>query len=802
MVKEVRMSDVIERRSGERHDSHIDISFAVIDRSHDLYGCIENFSNGGMLLKSEMPLLPGDVIQIRRAEGRADVQLAWGDACEAEVIFCHTRPRAKTSGYHIGVRYHSTTNRYNVPQRPGSDFVAAAPIGCTPPDQHGKVGKSESAFVKRCSSSHRQPRPELALDASNSGVWEFNPHTFKDTRYNDGWFAMLGFGPDELPHTAETWTQLMHPDDLEYVQVKLKNHIEGKEEYSLKFRMKKKNGSYCWIHSTGRIVEWDSQGQPKKMIGIHTDITKFKEQEEALKESEQNYRCLVESSSDWIWEVNEEGRYTYSSPQVEKILGYSPEEIIDKRPFDFLVSEETNRIQKIFSDHIKSGKPITHLENINLHKAGHRVVLETNGVPIIDETGHVKGYRGIDRDITERVEAEADNQRLQSQLAQAHKMESVGRLAGGVAHDFNNMLTIILGNTEMILSDMPPESRFIENLQEIHKAAARSANLTRQLLAFARKQTISPKILNLNEALEEMCRMLKRLIGEDINLSWLPSKKLWPVKIDPSQVDQILANLCVNARDAIKGVGKITIETKNTVFDEPYCLKHVDFHPGEFVMIAVSDNGCGMDTCILDNIFEPFFTTKEVEQGSGLGLATVYGIVKQNGGFLNVYSEPEKGTTFKIYLPRHLISVAAAPDQHLSEPIPWGNETVLLVEDDESILRMTKMLLERLNYTVLDASSPVEAIRIAENHLDSQIQLLLTDVVMPEMNGRDLAEALSKLHPELKCLFMSGYTANMIAHHGVLDRGVQFISKPFSIKELGDKLRDVLDSTVCPLAAK
>ncbi len=387
-----------------------------------------------------------------------------------------------------------------------------------------------------------------------------------------------------------------------------------------------------------------------------------------------------------------------------------------------------------------------------------------------------------------------DLKNMETQLYQAQKMESVGRLAGGVAHDFNNMLGVILGHTELALLQADENHELHDDLKEIQKAAKRSADITKQLLAFARKQTISPKQLNLNDTVESMLNMLRRLIGEDIDLVWQPATHLWPVKMDPSQIDQILANLCINARDAIDGVGKLTIETGRKTFDEEYCKEHAGFIPGDFVLLAVSDNGSGMDKDTLENLFEPFFTTKEVGKGTGLGLATIYGIVKQNNGFINVYSEPGQGSIFKIYLPRF------SADKDTDKPVPekkaaaGGTETILLVEDEPSILRMTRMMLERKGYSVLAAATPAEAMEKAKIH-SGAIDLLMTDVVMPEMNGRDLADKITALYPGIRLLFMSGYTSNVIAHHGILDDGVAFIQKPFSMADLAEKLREVLDKT-------
>jgi CheY-like chemotaxis protein len=362
-----------------------------------------------------------------------------------------------------------------------------------------------------------------------------------------------------------------------------------------------------------------------------------------------------------------------------------------------------------------------------------------------------------------------------------------------VAHDFNNMLGVILGHAELALLKADEDNDLISDLKEIQKAAQRSAAITRQLLAFARKEIISPRKLDLSDTVESMLNMLRRLIGEDIDLVWKPSAHLWPVKMDPSQIDQILVNLCVNAKDAISGVGKLTIETGKKTFDQEYCNEHPGFIPGDFVLLAVSDNGCGMGKDTLDNLFEPFFTTKEVGKGTGLGLATIYGIVKQNNGFINVYSEPDRGSTFRIYLPRLVTEENADKAVPEKNTVSGGTETILLVEDEPSILKMTRMMLERNGYSVLSAATPAEAIELAKAHAD-KIHLLMTDVVMPEMNGRDLSGQITALYPGISLLFMSGYTADVIANQGMLDAKVAFIQKPFSMADMTEKVREVLDT--------
>ena len=394
----------------------------------------------------------------------------------------------------------------------------------------------------------------------------------------------------------------------------------------------------------------------------------------------------------------------------------------------------------------------------------------------------------------ERRQAEEEREKLKAQLQQSQKLESVARLAGGIAHDFNNMLTVIQGHADLAMMNMKPDDPYFHRFRAIQDTVQRSADLTRQLLAFARKQPIAPKVLDLNETVERMLTMLRRLIGEDINLAWMPGNGLWPVKVDPSQIDQILANLCVNARDAIAGVGKIIVATGNSTFDEEYCASHAGFVAGDYVRISVNDNGFGMDKQMLAKIFEPFFTTKGIGKGTGLGLATVHGAVKQNNGFINVYSEPGQGTVFTIYLPRHEGEVVRTWTNDTAMAAVRGYETILLVEDEPMILETTTTILQQLGYTVLAASIPSEAIRLVKAY-DKQIDLLLTDVIMPEMNGRELAERLRINQPWVKRLFMSGYTADLIAHQGVLDEGVNFIQKPFSHTELATKVRKILNSS-------
>ena len=394
------------------------------------------------------------------------------------------------------------------------------------------------------------------------------------------------------------------------------------------------------------------------------------------------------------------------------------------------------------------------------------------------------------RNITDKKQAEEEQEKLREQLIQAQKTESIGRLAGGVAHDFNNMLQVILGNTMLILEEVPANSKIHESLMEIQKSAERSAGLTRQLLAFARKQTIVPIVLDLNDTVASLLKMIQRLIGENIQLIWMPGADLWLVKIDPAQIDQIMVNLCVNARDAIEGTGKITIKTANTTITEEYAQTHPECAAGDYVMLSIADSGHGIDPHAMPHLFEPFYTTKQVGKGTGLGLATVFGIVKQNQGFIEVQSEPGNGAAFSIFLPRSGDSVAVTSVVTPKISL-FGKETVLLVEDEEQILNLGCRILRQFGYHVLAAQNPDAALALASDH-GRPIDLLITDIVMPRMNGKELLGKIQTIHPGIKCIFISGYTADVIANQGFVEEGLHFIAKPFSLQTLTEKVRNVL----------
>lgn len=627
------------------------------------------------------------------------------------------------------------------------------------------------------------------------GVW-ITDHTGLIIQGNPAgealWAGARFVGPDQYNEYKGWWLSTgeeIKPEEWAVARAVTKGETSIEEEIEIQ----------CFDGSRKIILNWGvpifgESGNLENVIAVNQDITSRKQVEEALRASESRYAMILDAVNDGIWDWDVASGNAFFSAMYYGMLGYDNDEF----PASYTTwrqivhPEDMDRVENVLSHSIESGQGF----NIDLRmkmKSGDWHWVCTRGKAVEwDSGGKALRMVGTLSDITERKKTEEEQSKLQDLLFQAQKLESIGRLAGGVAHDINNMLSIIIGYAEITLDSLDPSDPNIENMEEILSAGKRSTLVARQLLAFARKQIIAPKVLDLNETIEDILKMLGRLIGEGIHLQWKPANDLWRVKMDSSQIDQILANLTINARDAIDDVGRVIIETANIQLDETYCKTHGDYIPGDYVVLSVSDDGCGMDKETRDNIFEPFYTTKDIGKGTGLGLATVYGIVKQNKGFVTVYSEPDQGSTFRIFIPRFLSD--EMPDVKIAESIrpPTGTETVLMVEDEQSILKLGKAMLERLGYTVLTANTPSEALEIAESH-EGEIHLLLTDVIMPEMNGSALVKKLLTFKPELKHLFMSGYTANVIAHHGVLEEGVHFIQKPFSLKDLSIKIREALE---------
>ncbi len=650
---------------------------------------------------------------------------------------------------------------------------------------------------KRAQEALRYSEAQLsdAMKIAMLGYWEYDVAEDLFT-FNDHFYAIFRTSAAHVGgyklSPARYAELFLHPDDAPIVAAETKKALEASDsQYNRQFehRIIYADGEIGYIFVRLFIVK-DNQGRTIKTYGANQDITERKRSEEALRESESKYRTLVENIPQKIFYKNRDLVYVSCNEKYSNDLGIRPDQIAGKTDYDFFPSKLVDKYRADDKRIMETG--LTEEFEEKYLQAGQECLVQTIKTPIRQKDGTIIGILGVSWDITERKRAEAEREKLQAQLNQAQKIESIGRLAGGVAHDFNNILSVIIGYSELAIDRVGMEDPLRKDLKEIYSAAIRSRDITRQLLAFARKETITPEVLDLNTTMKNMINILKKLIGEDIELAWHPGKVPGPVLMDLSQLDQILANLCINARDAIADVGTITIETGTAIIDEHYCSEHAEFIPGEFVLLAVSDDGCGMDLETVDHIFEPFFTTKGVGKGTGLGLSTVYGIIKQNNGFINVYSERGQGTTFRIYLPRHSGDISEKQRPINEEMVNGSGETVLVVEDEMAILKLAERILSHCNYKVLLANSPLEALEVAQSH-SGEISLLITDVVMPEMNGRELANRLKKLCPGIKCLFMSGYPAKVIAHRGVLGEDVQFIQKPFSTKSLAAKVRETLE---------
>ncbi len=582
-----------------------------------------------------------------------------------------------------------------------------------------------------------------------------------------------------------------HPDFHHAVQERIRQLNEGRKPVHELMEQKylQKDGNEVWVETSGDPIEYKGK---KGALVFARDITQRKEAERALRESEERYRDLFNSIRDAILVSDADRNIIDCNTAFTELFGYSLQELRGRK---------TSAVYNDLSEYKEMGLELTDnvknpqfIYTINYKTKGGQVFPgETNIFYLKKNSGEITGFIGLIRDVSEREEAQAERDRLEMQLRQAQKMEAIGRLAGGVAHDFNNLLTTISGNAQIGLMDLEKGQELHEIMREIKEAGERAGNLTRQLLAFSRRQILQPEILDLNDVILDLERMLRRLIGEDISLVVQTAADLGLVEADQGQMEQVIMNLAINARDAMPEGGKLTIEVTNVDLDENYSKGHGHLvTPGPYVMLAISDTGMGMDPEMLGQVFDPFFTTKAKDKGTGLGLSTVYGIVKQSRGNIWVYSEPGKGTTFKIYLPRTEKAGSGKRPEPDREGCPSGSETVLVVEDDESVRNIAVKNLLRLGYTVLSAASAGEAYQLCLKR-GAEIDLLLTDVVMLGMSGKELVDSLQQRGVNMKVVYMSGYTDNAIVHHGVLDHGINFLQKPFSPESLAGKIREALD---------
>jgi two-component system cell cycle sensor histidine kinase/response regulator CckA len=553
----------------------------------------------------------------------------------------------------------------------------------------------------------------------------------------------------------------------------------------------KRNGTVRWgAHMEGCVLHAEPGNGHLCMIDL-TDITSRQRADQKLQVSEARYRSIFESIQDVYAEVAFNGRIIELSPSIKSLSGYTREEALGLTLAEFCVNtEQMNALLYRLRD---EGHVNNH-EIVLRSKAGAHITCSFSAKVITDAGGNAFKFAGTMRDVTEIKRLENERQALKAHLLQAQKMEAVGQLAGGLAHNFNNLLMSMMGYVDLCSDELPDGHTAHQWLDEISHDAQLSADLIRQVLAFARKQTIVPKVLDVNAIVTKMLKMLPRLIGENIEIIWQPGEDVWPIRADASQVELILANLSANARDAIEDIGNIHITTSNATCDDGYCAQHAEAQLGEYVVMEFRDNGCGIAPETLEHVFEPFYTTKEVGTGTGMGLPSVFGIVKQHGGFLEVSSELETGTSLRLFFPREMTQEGLV-SQTCDAPatIAKGQGVVLLVDDNDSICKTARILLERTGYTVLAAQSPQEAQRLSAEHVGT-IDLLLTDVIMPVMNGRDLADVLAQTRPDMKCVFMSGYPDDVTTRAGIESGTIEFLSKPFSRAELAQKLHAVLET--------
>lgn len=626
-----------------------------------------------------------------------------------------------------------------------------------------------------------EERYAVAVQGSNDGIWDLNLAT-GDIFFSPRWKSMLGYEDDEIPNNFEEWKKRIHQDDRHLVTESRNACLDGRiPAYEIECRLQHKDGSFRWIHARG-TCQRDLDGKPTRFSGSHTDITDRKRIEETQRESEKKYRTLFEKSKDTIFIMNPARRVTDINQAGIELFGYTREELFSLCLEKLYCNREDRELlwEKLFRDGF-----VSDFEVEMVRKNGGKIIVHLSMSAIEDDEGHISGYQGIIHDMTDR-------KMLERQLLQSQKMESVGILAGGVAHDFNNLLTAISGYGQILQENTREDDELSrESIGNVLKAADRAAELTSALLAFSRKQLISPKPVLLDSLISDTGKIIQRIIGEDIEFSVNFTGKNLLVKADPGQIEQVLMNLATNARDAMPTGGHLSITTRQVVVEEGSEKLYDLPAPGQYALISVADTGTGIDKETLESIFEPFFTTKEVGKGTGLGLSIVHGIIKQHNGSVLASSEPSKGTTFDIYLP--LVKGHVVKEElSVATQYPGGTETLLVVEDDETVRMFIKSILEKAGYKVIIADDGEEAVaRFKEN---DDISLVLSDVIMPRKNGREMLDEIKKLKPGIKGVFITGYTAAVMQKEG-MPEATEFITKPFRREDLLQKIREVLDKT-------
>jgi len=622
-----------------------------------------------------------------------------------------------------------------------------------------------------------QERLRLTMEATNDGIWDWNPIT-NDIYFSPRWFTLLGYQPDILPHTYETFQQLLHPDDKERLDHFFCNHLKSKKTFSIEFRMKTNDANWLWLESRGKVMEWDESGKAMRVMGTLSDISERKAAEIELFQHSQ----ALQQSLDGIVIANMSGKIEFVNKAWASMHGYRTEELTGKDLHIFMPPPQQSNFSKFMAQAQCHSGIIR--EDEHLTKDGKHFSIRLSSSILKEPCGQSIGLILIARDIT-------DERNLEAQLIQSQKMESIGRMAGGIAHDFNNLLSPILANTQMVLSDPSISEIHRSRLERVLIAAERASDLTRQILVFSRKQPLELQTFYLAEVVEGFYKIMSSIIREDIQFSVDTKESKGYIHADVSHIEQILMNILVNAQDAMPKGGNLEIIVSDTLLDETYCQKHPDVVPGAYVMILISDSGIGMSREILKQAFEPFYTTKEEGTGSGLGLSTVYGIIKQHGGHIYVNSVENKGTTFKLYFPR--VEKLKNKTPGIYPPKQTGShETIMVVEDDDIVRELVSTILKRSGYHVLDARNAAHCMEITLAY-DGPIHLLVSDVVMPGMNGKELYQNLVKQYPDMKVLFMSGYTDDVILDRGIMSSPKLFLKKPIAVQKMAEAVKRILN---------
>jgi PAS domain S-box-containing protein len=618
---------------------------------------------------------------------------------------------------------------------------------------------------------------------ANIGSWEWDINTDAVT-WSEEQYRIFGVTPGPGPLAYTDFLARLHPDDRALVAGAISRALKTHTPFEIDHRIVRPDGNLRFLISRGGIIS-DRAGRPARLIGVAVDMTARKQAEETLRRVNERLEAVIQAAPLAIFALDLEGTVQTWNPAAERLFGWLAAEVMGK-PLPIVPDDKQEEFRDT-RDRVLKGELLGGVERVRIRKDGTPVSVNVFTAALHDAEGRVSGSLALIEDVT-------NVKHLERQVFLSQKLEAVGRLAGGVAHDFNNLLTAIIGSADLLRESLPIDHDGRLESDEIRTAALRAADLTHQLLAFSRQQVLETQVLSLNEVVLAMDKLLRRLIGEDISVRTVMAPDLGAVRADPSKLEQVVVNLAVNARDAMPRGGELTIETANVALDDTYAAKHVAIVPGPYVMLMVTDTGVGMDAQTQERVFEPFFTTKERGKGTGLGLATVYGIVKQSGGYVWIYSEVGRGTTFKIYLPR--VDAPAEPLEAAPAPTGQlcGSETVLVVEDQEEVRRLIHKLLKARGYNVLVAANGTDAIRLAQEYC-GRIQLLVTDVVMPGMSGREVGRTLGTSRPEMKVLYLSGYTDDSVVRHGVLQAGVEFLQKPFTADVLARKVRDVLDAS-------